>query len=65
MGITTKIHAVCISEKLTLKFQLSARNRHNAPEVPKLIESLNCKTERYLFVGRAYENNKALALALR
>lgn len=40
MGITTKIHAVCISEKLTLKFQLSARNRHNAPEDPKLIESL-------------------------
>ncbi len=30
-GLTTKIYAVCTSEKFALKIQLSAGNRHDAP----------------------------------
>ena len=42
-GGTTKIHAACVSEKFALKIQLSAGNRHDAPEGPRLIESFSCK----------------------
>ena len=58
------MHAVCMSEKFVLKIKLSARKRHDAPEGRKLIESLDCKTECYLLMDRAYEDNETRALAL-
>ena len=63
--LTTKIHAVCASEKFVLKFQLSAGNRHNAPEGRKLIESLGLKTRGHLLMDRAYEDDKTRALVLK
>ena len=53
-----------MSEKFALKIQLSAGNRHDAPEGRKLIESLSCKSGYYLLMDRAYEDNETQALAL-
>ncbi len=64
MWPTTKIHAVCASEKFALKFHLSAGNRHDAPEDRKLIESLGSRVISYLLMGRAYEDDETRALAL-
>ncbi len=60
-GGTTKIHAACVSEKFALKIQLSAGNRHDAPEGPRLIESFSCKVGWYLFMDCGYEDNKTLS----
>ena len=57
-GGTTKIHAACVSEKFALKIQLSAGNRHDAPEDQKFIESLSCKAGCYLLMNHACEDNK-------
>ncbi len=46
-GLTTKIHAVCASEKFALKFHLSAGTCHDAPEGGKLIEMLSLKGGKY------------------
>ena len=53
-----------MSEKFALKIQLSAGNRHDAPEGRKLIESLSCKSGYYLLMDRAYEDNETQTLAL-
>ena len=63
-GLTTKIHAVCVSERFVLKFQLSAGNRHDAPEGRKLIESLGFKAGCHLLMDCAYEEDKTRALVL-
>ena len=63
--ITTKIHAVCASERFVLKFQLSAENRHDAPKGRNLIESLGFKAGCHLLMERAYEAYKARALVLK
>ena len=44
-------------------FRLSPGNSHDAPEGKKLIESIYSKNNNYLLMGRAYEDNKTLALA--
>ncbi len=56
--LTTKIYAVCASEKFALEFHLSAGNRYDAPEGRKLIESLGSEAEKYLFMDRAYEDGE-------
>ena len=61
-GLTTKIHAVCASDKFALKFHLSAENRHDAPEGRKLIDSLNAEVAHYLLMDRAYEDDETRAL---
>ena len=61
-GLTTKIHAVCASDKFALKFHLSAGNRHDAPEGRKLIEPLTAEVAQYLLMARAYENDETRAL---
>ncbi len=58
MWITTKVHAVCVLKKFALKIKLSAGNRYNTPKGRKFIESLNCKTGRYLLMNRAYEEKR-------
>ena len=63
--LTTKIHAVCASERFILKCQLSAGNCLDAPEGRKLIESLGFKAGRHLFMDRAYEEDKTRALVLK
>ena len=63
-GLTTKMPAVCASEKFTSKVNLSAGNRHDAPEGRNLIESLSCKSGYYLLMDRAYEDNETESLAL-
>ena len=45
-------------------FRLSPGNSHDAPEGRKLIESIYSKNNNYLLMDRAYEDDKALALAL-
>ena len=65
MGLTTKIHAVCTSEKFALKIQLSAGNRHDTPEGRKLIESLSSKAGKYWLMGRAYEEDETRAFAIK
>lgn len=48
-----------------MKFNLSAGNRHDAPEGRKLIKSINSKVARYLLMDRAYEDDETRALALK
>ena len=64
MGLTTKRHASCASEKFALKFHLSAGNCHDAPEGRKLIGSIGSNTGKYLLMDRAYEDDETRYLAL-
>ena len=48
-----------------MKFNLSAGNRHDAPEGRKLIKSIDSKVARYLLMDRAYEDDETRALALK
>lgn len=56
---------MCVSEKFALRFNLSAGNRHDAPEGRKLIKSIDSNVGRYLIMDRAYEDDKTRALALK
>ena len=60
--LTTKLHAVCTSDKFALKFHLSAGNCHDAPEGRKLIKQLNAEVAQYLLMDRAYEDDKTRAI---
>ena len=62
-GLTTKLHLCCTSS-CPVVFRLSPGNSHDAPEGRKLIESIYSKNNNYLLMNRAYEDDKALALAL-
>ena len=64
MGLTTKTHAICASEKFALKFHLSAGNCHDAPEGRKLIGSIGFKIGKFLLMDRAYEDDETRYLAL-
>ena len=64
-GLTTKTHAVCLSEKFALKIQLSAGNCYDAPEGKKPIESINAKTGSYLIMDSAYEVHEIRTLAIK
>ena len=41
-----------------MKFNLSAGNRHDAPEGRKLIKSIDSKVARYLVMDCAYEDDE-------
>ena len=56
---------MCVSEKFALRFNLSARNHHDAPEGRKLIKSIDSNVVRYLIMDRAYEDDKTRDLALK
>ncbi len=56
--------SLCVREN-SLKIQLSAGNRHDAPEGRRLIESLRSKAGKYLLMDRAYEDDETRALALK
>ena len=60
-GLTTKLHLCCTSS-CPVVFRLSPGNSHDAPEGRKLIESIYSKNNNYLFMDRAYGDNKTLAL---
>ena len=48
-----------------MKFNLSAGNRHDAPEGRKLIKSIDSKVARYLVMDRAYEDDETRALTFK
>ena len=48
-----------------MKFNLSAGNRHDAPEGRKLIKSIDSNVAKYLLMDRAYEDDETRALALK
>ena len=56
---------MCVSEKFALRFNLSAGNRHDAPEGRKLIKSIDSNAGSYLIMDRAYEDDETRALALK
>ena len=53
------------SAKYAIIFQLSAGNKHDAPEGRKLIESLYSDDKHHLLMGRAYEDNKTRKFAVQ
>ena len=61
-GVAIKLN-LCCKSLCPVVFRLSPGNYHNAPEGRKLIESIYTKNNTYLLMDRAYENNKAIALA--
>ena len=64
MGLTTKIHLICASEKFAVTLHLYSGNNHDAPEGRKLIKKISSNTGQYLLMDRAYEDNKTCSLAL-
>ena len=48
-----------------MKFNLSAGNRHDAPEGRKLIKSIDSKVARYLVMDRAYKNDETRVLTFK
>ena len=56
---------MCVSEKFALRFNLSAGNRHDAPEGRKLIKSIDSKVARYLVMDRAYEDDETRVLTFK
>ena len=48
-----------------MKFNLSAGNRHDAPEGRKLIKSIDSKVARYLVMDRAYEDDETRILTFK
>lgn len=64
MGLTTKIHLCCASERYAFVFHLSPGNNHDAPEGRKLIETICSENNHYLLMDRAYEDDKTRSLAM-
>ena len=48
-----------------MKFNLSAGNRHDAPEGRKLIKSIDSKVAGYLVMDRAYEDDETRILTFK
>ena len=62
IGLTTKLH-LCYTASCPVVFRLSPSNYHDAHEERKLIESIYPKNNNYLFMDKAYEDDKTLVLA--
>ena len=65
-GITTKIHLAAASDEIAVAYSLSEGQKHDAPEVRKLIAKLEKpREERSLAMDRAYEDDETRALAVK
>ena len=62
IGLTTKLH-LCYTASCPVVFRLSPGNSHDAHEERKLIESIYPKNNNYIFMDKAYEDDKTLVLA--
>ena len=63
-GFNTKIHMICTDENNPVIFSLSPGNAGDAPCGRELIKKLGKqKKQRYLLMGKAYEDNNTRFLA--
>ena len=61
--MTMKFYLCCLSECYAFVFRIYDGNCHDAPQIRKLIETIYFKDDHNLFMDKAYENDKTLALA--
>ena len=58
-GHTTKLHAICLNDRIALTFMLSPGNHHDAPEGVRLLQEFGKHFNNgYMIMDRAYEGKE-------